>query len=146
MDKQEDIRIKLDLGAIPPLRAHPTDAGLDLYSRDNDCVLAAGESRVFDTGVHIGLPSGTCGLIMSRSGLNIKHGIIAAGNGVIDENYTGSIAVKIYNLSQKDYHVAKGERIAQMVIVRCETQPYKIVNTLDETDRGDAGFGSTGKQ
>ena len=88
------MKIKLEPGAIMPVRAYPTDAGLDLASRDEDFMLWPGASYVFDTGVHIQFPEGTCGLIMSRSGLNINYGIVAAGNGVIDQTYTGSIGVK----------------------------------------------------
>ena len=90
------IRIKLDAGAKMPTRAHALDAGLDLYARES-CIVEAKGSAVFDTGVHIEIPAGWVGVLKSKSGLNIKHGIIS--DGTIDAGYTGSIKVKLYNLT-----------------------------------------------
>ena len=142
---RETLNVKLDEGAFAPIRSHPSDAGMDLSSRDEDLYIAPGQSYVFDTGVHVQLPLGTCGLIMSRSGLNIKHGIVAAGNGVIDQNFTGSIGVKIYNMSKKRSQVKKGDRIAQMLIIACQTPSFQIVEELEDTDRGENRYGSTGR-
>ena len=88
------MKIVLDEGAILPTRAHQDDAGLDLYARDGQ-VVCAKESAKFDTGVHIEIPPSMVGFLKSKSGLNVKHGITS--EGVIDEGYTGSIVVKLYN-------------------------------------------------
>lgn len=132
----------LDEGAIMPVRAHATDAGLDLFSRE-DFRIRPGYSHAFDTGVHIELPKGTAGFIKSKSGLNVKHGITS--EGVIDVGYTGPIVVKMYNHSDKEYHVKKGDKITQLVIVKIETPELEVVDNLEETERGDNGFGSSGK-
>jgi dUTP pyrophosphatase len=102
-----------------------------------------GESEVFGTGVHVELPAGTYGRLESKSGLNINYDIVCLG-GTIDEGYTGSIKVKLYNLGQKPYMIRKGQKIVQMVIVHCERPELEIVDRLEETERGEKGFGSTG--
>lgn len=148
------MKIKLDKGvksyeygitvdAKMPTRAHATDAGLDLYSREN-VTLYPGESYVFDTGVHIAFDAGTYGKIESKSGLNVYYDIVSCG-GVVDEGYTGSIRVKLYNLGH-DFHIINiGDKIAQLVIMPYLTPAMEIVDELDETERGDRGFGSSGK-
>ena len=136
------IKIKLDEGAKMPTRAHRKDAGLDIYSRETKIIPAKGSAE-FDTGVHIELPEGTVGFLKSKSGLNIKFGIV--GEGVIDEGYTGSIRVKLYNNSDYGYKVNAGEKISQLVILPILRPVLKIVDSLDETERGDNGFGSSGK-
>lgn len=135
------MKIKLDNGAIMPTRAHTTDAGLDLYSKETQ-IVPAKESATFDTGVHIELPPNTTGFLKSKSGLNVKHGITS--EGVIDVGYTGSIVVKLYNNSGYDYTVNKGDKISQLVILPILTPELELVETLDETERGNNGFGSTG--
>lgn len=137
------MKIKLDPGATRmPTRAHEADAGLDLYSRDT-AIIWAGKSEVFDTGVHIELPKDTVGYIKSKSGLCMKHGIINTG-GTIDEGYTGSIKVKLFNLGDTHYVVNKGDKIAQLVIHPILKPDLELVEELDETERGSNGFGSTG--
>lgn len=136
------MKIKLDPGAHMPTRAHPTDAGLDLYAREAQ-IVPAKESAIFDTGVHIELPIGSVGFIKSKSGLNVKHGITS--EGVIDVGYTGSITVKLYNHSGFDYHVEAGDKISQLVILPIFAPHMKLVDELEETERGDNGFGSTGR-
>lgn len=136
------IKIKLDEGAKMPTRAHETDAGLDIYSRE-DQIVPAKESAIFDTGVHIELPPNTTGFLKSKSGLNVKHGIVS--EGVIDVGYTGSIVVKLYNHSGFDYKVKTGDKISQLVIIPIITPTPYLVESLEETDRGDNGFGSTGR-
>lgn len=136
------MKVKLLSGAKMPTRSHPGDAGLDLYAR-NSATIYPKESVVFDTGVCVELPHGTFGKIESRSGLNVKHSIVCGG--VIDEPYRGSIIVKLYNLGFEPYRVNAGDRIAQMII-----QPYvqvdlEEVDELTESDRGAAGFGSSGR-
>lgn len=136
------IKIKLDEGAKMPTRAHSTDAGLDIYSRDEQ-IVPAKDSAVFDTGVHIELPEGTVGFLKSKSGLNVKHGITS--EGVIDVGYTGSIVAKLYNNSDEDYYVAAGDKITQLVILPILTPELELVDSLEDTDRGDNGFGSSGR-
>ena len=136
------IKIKLDEGAKMPTRAHETDAGLDIYARE-DQIVPARESAIFDTGVHIELPVGTVGMLKSKSGLNVKYGITS--EGVIDVGYTGSIVVKLYNHSGVDYKVKAGDKISQLVIHPILTPTPYFVSSLEETDRGDNGFGSSGR-
>ena len=136
-----EMKIKLD-GAKMPSRAHSTDAGLDIYARDEQ-IVPAKESAIFDTGVHIELPEGTVGMLKSKSGLNVKYGIVS--EGVIDVGYTGSIVVKLYNHSGFDYRVKAGDKISQLVIMPILTPTPYLVESLEETERGDNGFGSSGR-
>ena len=136
------MKIKLDRGAFIPVRAHGTDAGADLRSPIDTVVPAMG-SRVIDTGVHIQLPHGYVGMLKSKSGLNVKYGITS--EGVIDEGYTGQIMVKLYNHSNYPYTVMRGDKITQLVIVPCEYLQFDLVDDLEDSERGDDGFGSTGK-
>lgn len=136
------MKIVLDKGAIMPTRAHETDAGLDIYARERK-LIRANSSAVFDTGVHVELPVGTVGMLKSKSGLNVKHGLTS--EGVIDVGYTGSICVKLYNLSQTDYIVEVGDKISQLVILPILTPNLEQVESLEDTDRGNGGFGSTGR-
>lgn len=136
------INVKLDEGAKMPTRAHQTDAGLDIYSRESKTVPARG-SEIFDTGVHIELEPYSVGFLKSKSGLNVKHGITS--EGVIDVGYTGSITVKLYNNSDVDYVVNAGDKISQLVILPICLPTPVLVDDLAETERGNGGFGSTGK-
>lgn len=137
------MRVKLDPGAFMPERAHPDDAGLDLRARE-DATIYPHDCAVFDTGVHLEIPRGMYGKVESKSGLNVKHGIVSCG-GVIDAGYTGSIAVKLYNLGNRIYRVYAGDKIAQLVIMACAAPPLELVDELDETERGAGAFGSTGR-
>lgn len=138
------MKIKLDKGAYMPTRAHDTDAGLDLYCPVGQAqIVPAKESAKFDTGVHIELPLGTAGMVKSKSGLNVNYGLTS--EGVIDVGYTGSIVVKLYNHSGYDYEVKEGDKISQLVIVPILTPELELVNSLDDTERGNGGFGSTGR-
>ena len=147
------MRIMLDKGGAKiPSRAHPWDAGLDLYTQEDVIVPESqdwpfGEievgSATIDTGVHVEIPEGYVGLIKSKSGLNVKHGLTA--EGVIDAHYTGSIRCKIYNHTHQPYKFKAGDKIAQLVIVPCLLPELELVDSLEETDRGDGGFGSTGR-
>jgi dUTP pyrophosphatase len=136
------VKIKLDDGAFVPTRAHEHDGGMDLYAME-DQIVPANESAIFDTGVHVQLPSGTAGLLVSKSGLNVKHGLTS--DGLIDEGYTGSIVVKLYNNSSSDYRVHRGDKISQLVILPIITPEVELVDELEDTERGTGGFGSTGK-
>lgn len=134
--------IKLDHGAVMPTRAHATDAGLDLYARETKVIPSWG-SAVFDTGVHVAIPTGMAGFVMSKSGLNVKHNLTS--EGVIDSGYTGSIVVKLYNNSMYDYTVRAGDKISQLVVVPVLIGGLRLVDELVEQERGDNGFGSTGR-
>lgn len=136
------MKIKLDTGAYIPERAHAFDAGMDLRAREGKTIPAHG-SAVFDTGVHIQLPPGTAGFLKSKSGLNVKHNLTS--DGTIDVGYTGSIRVKLYNHGDADYQVEAGDKISQLVIVNIQLPKIELVSHLDDTERGDGGFGSTGR-
>ena len=136
------MRFIVDEGAFVPTRAHKTDAGLDLYAMEDKIVPLKG-SAVFDTGVHVELPEGTVGFLKSKSGLNVKYGITS--EGVIDSGYTGSIRVKLYNNTTQHYHVRRGDKISQLVILPILTPDVEVVEEFSETDRGDNGFGSSGR-
>lgn len=136
------MKIKLDAGAIAPTRAHDTDAGLDLYS-PIEINIPSGWSRYINTGVHIQLPHGTAGLIVSKSGLNVKYGITSTG--LIDEGYTGAIRVRLYNNSPEDYQIHIGDKISQLVVIPVLYEPVEIVDSIEGGERGDNGFGSTGR-
>ena len=136
------MRVVLDNGAIMPTRAHATDAGYDLYAREQQ-IVPAQESACSDIGVHIEIPAGYVGFLKSKSGLNVKHGITS--EGVIDAGYTGSIVVKLYNNSGFDYTVHKGDKISQIVLLPIFTPELEQVDKLEETERGAGGFGSSGK-
>ena len=137
------MKVVLDEGAHEPRRAHETDAGLDIRCRDGFTVPARG-CVIVDTGVHVELPAGTCGQLWSKSGLNTKHAITTTG--LIDEGYTGQIRVAVYNHSDRSYTFQAGDAITQLVVVPCTYVKTEVVESFDgETDRGDDGFGSTGR-
>lgn len=136
------MKIVLDNGAYMPIRAHTYDGGLDLYARE-DAYIRANNSYLFDTGVHVQIPEGCVGFVKSKSGLMVNHGILT--DGTIDCGYTGPIKVKLFNHGGSKYEVKAGDKIAQLVIVPCVLLPMELVDSLEETDRGDNGFGSTGR-
>ena len=136
------MKFTLDSGAFAPTRAHKTDAGLDL--RSPICIeVPANGSAVIDIGVHVELPNGTVGFLKSKSGLNVKHDITS--DGVIDVGFTGSIKAKLYNHGAKPYQVLRGDKITQLVIFDCRFPDVEIVDELEATERGENGFGSTGR-
>lgn len=136
------MKVVLDAGAKMPTRAHTWDAGLDLYAME-DGYIRCNQSRTFDTGVHVQIPEGFVGFIKSKSGLMVNHGIIT--DGTIDSHYTGPIKVCLFNHGGSKYEVKAGDKIAQLVIVPCVLPPLELVDSLEDTDRGDNGFGSTGR-
>lgn len=136
------MKIKLDPGAYMPKYAHEADAGMDLRSPISALVYP--KNRVLiDTGVHIEIPNGYVGMIKSKSGLNMNYGIVS--EGVIDSGYTGSICVILYNHGNAPYQICKGDKISQLVIMPVIHAGLELVDELEETDRGNNGFGSTGK-
>jgi len=136
------MNILLDKDAIIPNRAHELDAGYDLYCREDVNVPANG-SAIIDTGVHFDIPKGYVGFLKSKSGLNVKAGL--TGTGVIDSGYNGSVIVKLYNNTDKDYLFNKGNKIIQIIFLPIYTPDFTIVDSFDDSERGSNGFGSTGK-
>ncbi len=134
--------VVLDPGAFAPETAHTADAGYDIRTPHN-FVVNRGDSVKIDTGVHIAIPQGYVGFLKSKSGLNVKDGI--TGEGVIDSGYTGSIVVKLYNNSFFQKHFSRGDKIIQIVFLPIAKPTLNVVDHLDETERGDSGFGSTGR-
>ena len=136
------MKVVLDKGAYLPTRAHEADAGYDLYAKEAWTIFP-GKSKVFDTGVHVQIPNGYVGMIKSKSGLNVKNGLVS--EGVIDSGYTGSICVKLYNHGMNPVTIEIGQKISQMVIMPIYTPELEVVDELEDTDRGNGGFGSSGK-
>lgn len=136
-----EVKFTLDKGAYPPERAHATDAGLDLRSRENT-VVPARESAIFHTGIHMQIPHGYAGLLVSKSGLNVKFGITSTG--LIDEEYTGEIVVKLYNDGFTGKIINKGDKISQIVLIPVLYATPVQVDKLEAGERGENGFGSTG--
>ena len=133
---------KLNEGAFAPIRAHKEDAGVDLLSPVT-VTIYPGDSATIDTGVCAEIPEGFCGQIWSKSGLNVNHGITSTG--LVDSGYGGSIRVKLYNQSHEIYTVHRGDKISQLVIVACVTDDINIVDEISSGERGENGFGSTGR-
>lgn len=136
------LRVRLDPGAYLPQRAHETDAGLDLRT-PVDAYVRAGGSTVIDTGVHIQLPPGTVGMLKSKSGLNVKDGIVS--EGVIDEGYTGTILVKLYNHGTEAKQFTRGDKITQLVVLPVLYVKVEQTEEIQGGPRGDNGYGSTGR-
>lgn len=137
-----EMKITLDPGAYMPTRAHEADAGLDLYAME-DAVVFPYSSKRFDTGVHIAIPTGFVGLVTSKSGMMANNEITS--RGTIDSGYVGSIHVVLFNHGKKGVYIQKGQKISQLVILKCELPTLALVESLEETERGNGGFGSTGK-
>ena len=142
-EEVKGLQVYLDEGAYPPIRAHRTDAGLDIRAKEKQ-VIPAKDSAVFHSGIHVRLPKGTAGILISKSGLNVKRDITSTG--LIDETYSGEIVIKLYNHGGYDYIVNEGDKISQLVILPVMTPEIDIVPELwEETERGSDGFGSTGR-
>ena len=136
------MKVKLDEGAFMPERAHEWDAGADLRT-PHDIFIAGEGYTVVNTGIHVEIPSGYVGMVKSKSGLNVKQNLTS--EGVIDSGYTGSIMVKLYNHGSRSVFINKGQKISQLVLLPIITPELEVVESLEETERGDGGFGSTGK-
>lgn len=138
------IRTVLDEGAVAPAYAHPTDSGMDLRSNE-DVWLQPMERRKVKSGVHMAIPEGFEGQVRPRSSVAANQGVTVVNTpGTVDSHYRGDITIPLINLSKKPVVVHKGDRIAQLVIQRVPRAELEIVDELDETDRGEGGFGSTG--
>jgi dUTP pyrophosphatase len=132
--------------ARPPTQAHDGDAGYDLRAAEA-VTIAPGERASVGTGIAIAIPEGQAGLVLPRSGLAARHGIsLVNAPGLIDCGYRGELRVLLLNTDRSEpFSVAPGDRIAQLVLVRVETDELEEVAELDETARGVGGFGSTGR-
>lgn len=126
-----------------PTRATDGSAGLDMYACQS-AVIGAGKRNLVDTGVSIAIPHGYVGLIWPRSGLALKKGL-DVGAGVIDSDYRNVIGVLLFNHTDDPYRVKLGDRIAQILIQPAVMVQPVQVSSLDQTDRGQAGYGSTGR-
>lgn len=137
---------KLDKGLPTPRYANPGDAGIDLYS-SADSVIGPGEREMLPTGIAVAIPAGFAGFVQPRSGLAARKGLsIVNTPGLIDSGYRGEIKVIAINTSKhEEIRIARGDRIAQLVIQEVPTVEIVEVDELDETERSTGGFGSTGK-
>ena len=145
----ESVKIKIVNRSRHPLPSYSTllSAGMDLRAHlDEPVILAPGARTLVPTGLYISLPTGYEAQIRPRSGLALKKGITLLNTpGTIDADYRGEIGLIVANLSQEDFVINDGERIAQMVVAKYETVEWELCDTLDETPRGAGGFGHTGK-
>ena len=126
-----------------PTRAHAHDAGADLRASES-CSIGIGQFVTVPTGVRVAIPKGYVGLLFARSSLCNWGVMLANGVGVIDSGYTGEVKVPLFNASPRVFELPGCARIAQLVIVPCELPTFKMVDELEETERGEGGFGSTG--
>jgi len=133
-------------GAKLPERKTDGSAGFDVAACiTEEVIITPGETRMIGTGLAVALPPGHAAFIYARSGLGIKHGVIPANYvGVIDSDYREEVVVGLRNTSGMPFTVRNGDRIAQMVISKCELPELVLYDELDDTPRGDGGFGSTG--
>ncbi|MBF1554735.1 MAG: dUTP diphosphatase [Prevotella pleuritidis] len=142
------MKIRIINNGHQPLPVYATEksAGMDLRANiDEPIVLHPMERRLINTGLHIALPDGFEAQVRPRSGLALKHGVTVLNSpGTIDADYRGEIMVLLINLSQQDFVIRDGERIAQLVVARYEGAQWVEVECLDETERGTGGYGHTG--
>jgi len=138
------IRVQLlDSMAKTPTRANTNDAGWDLYSAI-DTIVPSKQRKTVRTGIAIQMPEQFAGLIWPRSGLSVKHGIDVLA-GVVDSGYRGEIMVCLYNTSEENVSISTGDRIAQIIFQEVPRVTMEIHETLGSSQRGDNGFGSSGK-
>jgi dUTP pyrophosphatase len=134
---------KLHPDAVLPSYSRDGDIGMDICS-NVDIAIPARQRVIVSTGIAMALPTNHAGLIWDRSGMAAKHGIKTMG-GVIDPNYRGEWGIILYNTTDADYQVNKGDRIAQVLIQKVEILPLEEVVELTDSNRGEGGFGSSGK-
>ena len=139
---ENQFQVKLNYeDAQAPTRGSDEAAGYDLYSYESETV-ASNQIKLIDTGISIRVPEGTYGRIAPRSSVSKKGILVNAG--VIDRDYRGPVKIMLHNLSNNDYVINKNDRIAQLILEQIKTPPVQLVEELDDTERGDGGFGSTG--
>lgn len=136
------IPVKIDGGAKLPSYAHPGDAGMDLYSSE-EVVIKPGEKKLVKTGTYMAIPEKHVGLIWDKSGHAAKNAIHVLA-GVIDAGYRGELGIVLKNLGEEDFTIEKHMKVAQMLIQPVVSANIEEVNDLDDTARGEGGFGSTG--
>lgn len=137
---------KLSEDAIIPFYAHPGDAGLDLFSVE-EVTIEPGKRKLVATGISIELPKNTEAQVRPRSGLALKYGVTVLNSpGTIDEGYRGEIKVILINHGEEAFKINRGDKIAQMVIMPVLTVEIKEVEILNDSERGEGGFGSTGRK
>ena len=139
------IKTYIESGCYVPQKAQTTDAGFDIRTPE-EVVVEPRSSKIIDTGVHMEIPEGYVGMLKSKSGLNVKSGILS--EGVIDAGFTGSIVAKLYNHSDTPKHFEKGDKITQIVIMPIPFVELEEVYNLGEfeaSERGSDGFGSSGR-
>lgn len=139
---------KLNERAIVPTYGSEFSAGADLYACEcGEVVIASGETKLIHTGIALEIPQGYVGLVYARSGLATKRGLAPTNKvGVIDSDYRGEIMVALYNQSGTEQTVIDGERIAQIVFTPYAAADFEVCDELDNTERGEGGFGSTGRK
>jgi dUTP pyrophosphatase len=137
---------RLSAAARAPARAHDGDAGYDLHAAET-ALIEPGRRASVGTGIAVAIPEGQAGLVLPRSGLAARHGIaLVNAPGLIDAGYRGELRVLLLNTDPEEpFEIAPGDRIAQLVLVRIEAPPLEEAEDLDETGRGEGGFGSTGR-
>ncbi len=136
------VKVKV-LDGKAPSYAYSGDAGMDLYSADS-CKIVPGEVKTIRTGVKVAIPLGYVGLVWDKSGIASKKWVKSMG-GVVDSGYRGEVTVILANLGKEDFAVEKGMKVAQMLIQKVEQVDFEHVDELDETERKERGFGSSGR-
>ena len=138
---------KLTETAILPVRSTDGSAGYDLYvDSDKDVIILPGQTEVLHTNIAMEIPKGYFGAVYARSGISTRQGLRPSTCvSVIDSDYRGEVGLPIYNDSDDPQKIKAYSRVAQMVIQPCLTPELEVVDSLDDTDRGTGGFGSTGK-
>jgi len=139
--------VRLDPDLPLPRYAKEGDAGLDLIARESVVLPCGGGRAVVPTGLAVAIPAGYAGFVLPRSGLAMKHGVTCLNApGLVDSGYRGELKVLLVNTDPtEDFEIVRGERIAQLVIQAVEHVSFDVVEALDESDRGEGGFGHTGK-
>jgi dUTP pyrophosphatase len=139
--------VRLDPDLPLPTYARPGDAGADLFAREGVLLKAGGGRAVVPTGVAVAIPDGYAGLVLPRSGLAVRSGVtVVNAPGLVDAGYRGELRVALVNTDpHADYEVARGDRIAQLVVVAVEQVVLSVVDELPDSDRGSGGFGHTGR-
>lgn len=135
------MNVILDAHGIMPTRSHEHDAGLDMYTPER-IKIGPHDTWIVDTGVHVAIPTGCYGRLTSRSSV-FKQGITI--EGTIDSGYTGSVKIVLWNISDNIVEFQAGDRIAQLIVEPCILCPLTMVESMQDTERGSGGFGSTGK-
>lgn len=145
MITEKDVEVVSQFEENIPVYAHDTDAGCDLKAKQPE-MLFPNQTRLIDAGIKIKIPDGYYGMVVSRSGLSSKRGIVVLNSpGIIDSSYTGPIKVILHNFSDSPYQITKNERIAQLILMKYEKINFVPVESLEETERGSNGFGSSGQ-